>query len=291
MLIDIIRRMINLSSYLITKVLNNNVIICTKDKEEYVLIAKGIGFNKKAGMLLQENQTIEKAYILDQKLQQEHYKTIIEYADDTLIQAVIDAVNIITSSEMKIDNQTLVVSVTDHIIFAYKRLKQNQIITNPFVVETKQLYSEAYAIAEKVIERLNDVLDVNFPEDEIGFIALHIASNIETLSMHEIEIINHLINKSIFIVEHDLKFTVDKESVQYQRFIRHIQFLIRRLRNGEVLQKTSPFEALLKEQYPQCFNIALKIMKMLQQELNVSIYEAEVIYLTLHVYHFTVDKQ
>lgn len=291
MLIDIIRRMINLSSYLITKVLNNNVIICTKDKEEYVLIAKGIGFNKKAGMSLQENQTIEKAYILDQKLQQEHYKTIIEYADDTLIQAVIDAVNIITSSEMKIDNQTLVVSVTDHIIFAYKRLKQNQIITNPFVVETKQLYSEAYAIAEKVIERLNDVLDVNFPEDEIGFIALHIASNIETLSMHEIEIINHLINKSIFIVEHDLKFTVDKESVQYQRFIRHIQFLIRRLRNGEVLQKTSPFEALLKEQYPQCFNIALKIMRMLQQELNVSIYEAEVIYLTLHVYHFTVDKQ
>lgn len=283
--------MINLSSYLITKVLNNNVIICTKDKEEYVLIAKGIGFNKKAGTPLQENQTIEKAYILDQKLQQEHYKTIIEYADDTLIQAVIDAVNIITSSEMKIDNQTLVVSVTDHIIFAYKRLKQNQIITNPFVVETKQLYSEAYAIAEKVIERLNDVLDVNFPEDEIGFIALHIASNIETLSMHEIEIINHLINKSIFIVEHDLKFTVDKESVQYQRFIRHIQFLIRRLRNGEVLQKTSPFEALLKEQYPQCFNIALKIMKMLQQELNVSIYEAEVIYLTLHVYHFTVDKQ
>ncbi|MEB7461575.1 glucose PTS transporter transcription antiterminator GlcT [Staphylococcus succinus] len=280
-----------MSSYLITKVLNNNVIICTKDKEEYVLIAKGIGFNKKAGMSLQENQTIEKAYILDQKLQQEHYKTIIEYADDTLIQAVIDAVNIITSSEMKIDNQTLVVSVTDHIIFAYKRLKQNQIITNPFVVETKQLYSEAYAIAEKVIERLNDVLDVNFPEDEIGFIALHIASNIETLSIHEIEIINHLINKSIFIVEHDLKFTVDKESVQYQRFIRHIQFLIRRLRNGEVLQKTSPFEALLKEQYPQCFNIALKIMKMLQQELNVSIYEAEVIYLTLHVYHFTVDKQ
>ncbi|MEB8126457.1 transcription antiterminator [Staphylococcus succinus] len=280
-----------MSSYLITKVLNNNVIICTKDKEEYVLIAKGIGFNKKAGTPLQENQTIEKAYILDQKLQQEHYKTIIEYADDTLIQAVIDAVNIITSSEMKIDNQTLVVSVTDHIIFAYKRLKQNQIITNPFVVETKQLYSEAYAIAEKVIERLNDVLDVNFPEDEIGFIALHIASNTETLSMHEIEIINHLINKSIFIVEHDLKFTVDKESVQYQRFIRHIQFLIRRLRNGEVLQKTSPFEALLKEQYPQCFNIALKIMKMLQQELNVSIYEAEVIYLTLHVYHFTVDKQ
>ncbi len=46
---------------------------------------------------------------------------------------------------------------------------------------------------------------------------------------------------------------------------------------------------LLKTQHPLCFNIALKIMKMLQQELGIKIYDAEVIYLTLHVYHFMVD--
>ncbi|MDG0818754.1 PRD domain-containing protein [Staphylococcus equorum] len=279
-----------MSSYLITKVLNNNVIICTNEMQEYVLIAKGIGFNKKIGMTLHENQSIEKLYILDQKSQQDHYKTLVELADDNLIQAVIDAVNIITNSVMKIDNQKLVVSLTDHIIFAYKRMKQNQLINNPFVMETKQLYGEAYEIAEKVIERLNHVLEVNFPEDEVGFIALHIASNTDTVSIREMETINELINKSIFILEHDLKHTIDKETVQYQRFIRHIQFLIRRLNKGEVLQKTSAFEELLKTQYPLCFNIALKIMKMLQQELNVTVYEAEVIYLTLHVYHFMVDK-
>src|SRR5699024_11298211 len=250
MLIDMKRRMSDMSSYLITKVLNNNVIICTNEEQEYVLIAKGIGFNKKTGMTLHENQSIEKVYILDQKLQQDHYKSLVELADDTLIQAVIDAVNIITNSEMKIDNQKLVVSLTDHIIFAHQRLKQNQLITNPFVMETKQLYSEAYEIAEKVIIRLNDVLEVNFPEDEIGFIALHIASNIETVYILEMEMINKLINKCIFILEHDLKLTIDKETVQYQRFIRHIQFLIRRLKKGEVLQKTSAFEELLKTQYP-----------------------------------------
>lgn len=281
--------MIHVNDYLITKVLNNNVIICKKAQEEYVLIAKGIGFNKKSGMTLQENQTVEKTYILDQKSQQDHYKSLVEQADDTLIQAVIEAVNIITNSVMKIDNQKLVISLTDHIIFAYNRLKQNQLINNPFVVETKQLYTEAYGIAEKVIDRLNHVLDVNFPEDEIGFIALHIASNTETLSIREMELINRLINKSIFILEHDLKHEIEKDTVQYQRFIRHIQFLIKRLRTGENLQKTNAFEELLKTQYPLCFNIALKIMKMLQQELGIKIYDAEVIYLTLHVYHFMVD--
>ena len=134
-------------------------------------------------MTIHNHQSIEKVYVLDQKSQQEYYKSIIEYADDQLIQAVIDAVNIITSSELTIDNQQLVVSVTDHIIFAYKRLKQGQVINNPFVAETKQLYQTAYSIAEKVIYKLNHVLDVNFPEDEIGFIALHIASNTETVSL------------------------------------------------------------------------------------------------------------
>ncbi|MDW3898916.1 PRD domain-containing protein [Staphylococcus saprophyticus] len=238
-----------MNDFLITKVLNNNVIICTKS-------------------------------------QQDHYKTLMELANDTLIQAVIEAVNIITNSEMKVDNQKLVISLTDHIIFAYKRLKQNQLINNPFIVETKQLYSKEYKIAEKVIERLNHVLEVHFPEDEIGFIALHIASNTESLSMREMDLINELINKSVFILENDLKQTIDKDTIQYQRFIRHIQFLIKRLRNGESLKKTNAFEALLKEQYPLCFNIALKIMRLLQQELKIKVYEAEVIYLTLHVYHF-----
>lgn len=278
--------MIDVNDFLITKVLNNNVIICTKAQAEYVLIAKGIGFNKKSGMILQENQTIEKIYILDQKSQQDHYKTLMELANDTLIQAVIEAVNIIKNSEMKVDNQKLVISLTDHIIFAYKRLKQNQLINNPFIVETKQLYSKEYKIAEKVIERLNHVLEVHFPEDEIGFIALHIASNTESLSMREMDLINELINKSVFILENDLKQTIDKDTIQYQRFIRHIQFLIKRLRNGGSLKKTNAFEALLKEQYPLCFNIALKIMRLLQQELKIKVYEAEVIYLTLHVYHF-----
>ena len=74
-------------------------------------------------------------------------------------------------------------------------------ITNPFVIETKHLYSNAYNVARKVIDKLNKTLDVHFPEDEIGFIALHIASNSEKLSIHDISVINKLINKSIQLLK------------------------------------------------------------------------------------------
>lgn len=127
------------------------------------------------------------------------------------------------------DDKQLVIALTDHITFAYKRLKQNQIISNPFAMETKHLYSEAYDIATQVIQRLNEKLDVTFPDDEIGFIALHIASNKEDLPMSEISLINKMISKCVLIIENDIGYPVNPRTVQYQRFIRHIQFLIRRL--------------------------------------------------------------
>lgn len=50
-------------------------------------------------------------------------------------------------------------------------------------------------LLNKVIDQLNAALDVHFPEDEIGFIALHIASNTEDLSMHEMTLINNVIKR------------------------------------------------------------------------------------------------
>ena len=143
--------------------------------------------------------------------------------EDHVVQAI-ESVNIISDAAIRTDDKSLVVALTDHIIFAYKRLKQNQVISNPFAIETQHLYSDAYQIAKQVINNLNQTLDVYFPEDEIGFIALHIASNSEDLSMHDISVINKLISKIMTIIETDLNHEIDKTTIQYQRFIRHIQF-------------------------------------------------------------------
>jgi len=199
--------------------------------------------------------------------------------------------DIITNADRTVVDKDLMVALTDHIIFAYKRIKQQQFIKNPFLIETKQLYSESYEIAVNVIQHLNKLLDIEFPEDEIGFIALHIASSKDDLSMHEVRLTNEIINKSILIMEHDLKYKIDTNSIQYQRFIRHIQFLIRRLQKGEVIQVNDEFGNMLKAHYPLCYNIAVKIIKMMQQHLDVEVYEAELIYLTLHINHFTQQNE
>ncbi len=87
---------------------------------------------------------------LESEQQKTHYKSLVEIADDNVLQVIIDSLNFISNTAMNVDS-ILVVSLTDHIIFAYKRLKQNQVISNPFVMETMQLYSDAYHIAKQVI--------------------------------------------------------------------------------------------------------------------------------------------
>ena len=36
-----------MGEYIVTKTLNNNVVVCTNNDQEVILIGKGIGFNKK----------------------------------------------------------------------------------------------------------------------------------------------------------------------------------------------------------------------------------------------------
>ena len=40
---------------------------------------------------------------------------------------------------------------------------------------------------------------------------------------------------------------------------------------------------MLKTEYPVCYNLAWKMIKVIQQTLQMEIYEAEAVYLTLHL--------
>ncbi|WP_422396789.1 PRD domain-containing protein [Staphylococcus massiliensis] len=276
-----------LRKYNIQKVLNNNVLICTFKDQEVVLIGKGIGFNKKRGMVLSDTTLIEKVYTLKTERDKAHYKALVEITEDYIIHAIIDAVNIVKDYCDASKMNALMLSLTDHLIFAIKRIKEGQIIYNPFQNEIKQLYPDDYQIADKFIKQLSESLYLRFPDDEIGFIALHIASNKQSESLKELSQTNELILLCVQIIESDFKIEVDKLGIPYHRFIRHINFLIKRLRHGDIVKKQCEFENVLQTHYPRCYNIAVKIMKMMQQQLNVDIYEAEVMYLTLHIHNLT----
>ncbi|MBT2832234.1 transcription antiterminator [Staphylococcus coagulans] len=280
-----------MNQYTIKKVLNNNVLICQHQQSEVIIIGKGLGFNKKPGMTIQDQETIEKVFKLESKSEQDHYKMLIANTDERVLRVVIDSVQMIMTHFDLSHEESFVVSLTDHLIFALNRMENGQLITNPFLSETKYSYPEAYQIAKKVVTRINLQLNIDFPEDEVGFIALHIASQINDVEFGEMQTVPKLINNAIRMIEHDMGIEIPEASIPYQRFVRHIHFLLQRLKKGEGTTIELNFENLLKAQYPLCYNIAVKIVKMIQSQIDVRVYEAEVAYLTMHIHQLSLASK
>lgn len=280
-----------MGQYIVEKVLNNNVLIALKNNKEVVLIGKGIGFNKKAGHTIidQDLNKIEKMFELKTEQEQERYKDLMTLTDDHVIATVIEIVEFIDKRTDGQMDDKIILSLTDHIIFALKRYKDGIFVANPFLKETEALYQKEFLIAEQVVQMLNDKLQVNFPRTEVGFIALHIHSSVNNHSLRDMNMMAEVITKAIHMIEQDLKVNIDKDSIAYSRFVRHISFAVQRVMADDRMPEQKKLENLLKVQYPLCYNTAVKIVKMMQTHLNKSVYESELVYLTMHIQAFNTE--
>ncbi|QIH75851.1 PRD domain-containing protein [Macrococcoides canis] len=277
--------------YRVIKVLNNNVVITEGDEGETILIGKGIGFGKKSGAVLKDSELerIEKIFELKSSSEQERYKSLLTLTNDEVIHTVIEVIEFIdhkTNGEM---NDNILLSLTDHIIFALKRYQEGIVVANPFLKETESLYRQEYLIAEQVVAMLNDRLQVQFPKTEVGFIALHIHSSVNNHSLRDMRLMTEVVQNAIMIIEQDLKVTVDKDSITYSRFLRHITFAVQRVMSDERMPEQKTLENLLKQQYPLCYNTSVKIVKMMQTYLNKPVYDSELVYLTMHIQAFNTE--
>ncbi|MGG4492254.1 glucose PTS transporter transcription antiterminator GlcT [Metabacillus idriensis] len=274
-------------SFTIKKVLNNNVLIADHDAyEEVVLIGKGIGFGKKRGDMMQED-SYEKMFVLTNQKEQEQFKMLLPFVDEDMIAVVSDVIHFIAERVKLPLNEHIHIALIDHITFAIKRLQKGMDIKNPFLIETKTLYPNEFLIAEEVIDMINDRLKVNLPEGEIGFIALHIHSAVTNKPIADVNQFSQLINQLVGVIEDSMKIKVNHDSVNYLRLVRHLRYTIERVLSGETVEEPEKFTLLLKKEYPLCYNTSWKMIKVMQQFLKKPVYEAEAVYLTLHLYRLT----
>lgn len=272
-----------MKKYEIEKALNNNVLIATDDSgSEVVLIGRGIGFGKKNGdSIIQEE--VEKMFVLNDPKEQEQYKKLLTTLDDETLKMLISVVEIIRGRAGMSLNENIHVALTDHLAFAIHRMRKGLVIRNPFLFETKALYPDEYQIAAEVTEMVNKKLSIALPEGEIGFIALHIHSALVNKNVRDLTLHSDLIIRLVGMIENELSIEINKDSIDYMRLIRHLRYTIERVTKGERAAEPHKITDLLRNEYPNYYNLAWKLIKVMQQTLQTEIYEAEVVYLTLHL--------
>ena len=85
------------------------------------------------------------------------------------------------------------------------------------------------------------------------------------------------------MIEEQFEVVIDKNSIDYMRLIRHLRFTIERVVRGEGVAEPEKITALLKTEYPVCYNLCLEANQSDAANIKKTVYEAEAVYLTLHL--------
>ncbi|MBU8881382.1 PRD domain-containing protein [Bacillus sp. FJAT-29790] len=272
-----------MGDFQVEKVLNNNVLFGSHHSfGEVVLIGKGIGFNQKQGNYIAA-ESIEKLFILKNEKEQENYIKLLPFVENDLHEVIISSIELIKKRTRSALNEHIHVALTDHLMFAVTRMSKRMEMKNPFLIETRALYPLEFEIAKEVVDLIGEKTGIYLPDGEVGFIAIHIHSAVMNRNLSEVNQHSQLVTLLIDMIEDQLKIKIDKDSIDYMRLVRHIRFTIERINKGEKVEEPETITSLLKEEYPVCYSLSWKLIKVMQQTLKKQVFNAEAVYLTMHL--------
>lgn len=276
----------------IKKVLNNNVaIVVDQYDEEIVIMGKGLVFQKKAGDTIDETM-IEKSFVLDDKSVNDKLGKLVS---DIPMEHLTIAEMIITHAEAALNkklDETIYLTLTDHIHFAIVRQQQNINIANKLLWEIKKFYKEEYQIGLYAIGLIKDKLGVTLPEDEAGSIAIHIANALAHEEMPVMLDIIKVVEEILNIVKYYFIVDFDEESLPYLRFLTHIKFFAQRLVTNDIVKSSddSLFE-IMKDKCPEAYKCTEKIKKYIEKYYSYAISKEEMVYLMLHINRLVQEEK
>ena len=268
----------------IDKIINNNIVSAIEaDGKEVVIMGRGLGFGMKPGKEIPEGK-IEKVFRLDSQNSTDKFKELLANLPLEHIQASTEIINYAKSVLNRRLNQSIYITLTDHINFAIERFKERMVFTNPLLNEIKTFYKEEYLVGEYAVALIERRIGIKLPVDEAGFIALHIVNAEYNTVMRDTIDITNLIQNVVKIVKEYFSMDLDETSLNYQRFVTHLRFLAQRIIGGEMLNSDNPeFNQLISQMYPEEYACSLKLKDYIQVTYHHDVTEEETAYLAVHI--------
>lgn len=274
----------------IEKIINNNLVRSINDKGQFViLMGCGIGFQKKVGSQIDESK-VNQVYILQDK--NSKLEELLTRVPEIYIKIANEVINYIKSSLGKKLNDNIYITLTDHISFAVERFKKGIVVKNALLWEIRRFYNHEYLIAKEALQIIKRRLNVELPEDEAGFIALHIVNaSMNSMDLGITTEMTKVIDRILSIVKYHFKVDIDEYSLHYERFLTHLKFFVQRVfTDAEIDEPDKGFLLALKEQYRNEYLCTLKVRDYIMKEYNKELTEDELIYLTVHLRRITSNN-
>lgn len=267
----------------IAKILNNNVVVALDDQHrEQVVMGRGLGFQKRPGDAL-ESSAIEKVFALrDQGLNSQLGELLSCIPIEVI--AVCDRVIALAKERFGPLNDSLYIGLTDHCHFAIERIKQGVGIRNALLWEIRNLHPREFALGQEALTLIAARLGVQLPEDEAGFIALHLVNAQLGSEMPEVVHITRVMQEILHIVKYQLRIEYREQGLNYSRFVTHLKFFAQRMlaRRPEADEDETLINTI-RASYPGAWRCAEKIDKYLAAHYQRALNQAEIMFLAIHI--------
>ena len=274
----------------IKRILTNNAVVVKENGVEKIVCGKGIAFKKKPGMEI-DTSLINQTFVLEETATQ-RYEDLLKDIPMVYVEIAHDIVNQAKLQLTKAIPDVVILTLSDHIYAASQRIKEGIEIHNSLLWEIQNYYEIEYEIGKNGIQMIHDRIGINLPDDEAGFIALHIV-NAQIDVSHTMDSdykITKVIQEITTIIRYYYSMNFDLNDIYYYRFITHLKFFSIRMFSGKTMDSNDlDLLNVIKEKYIIAYECVLKIKDFLKQKYDYVLADEELMYLTIHI-HRVVNK-
>ena len=166
-----------------------------------------------------------------------------------------------------------------------KRYQEGISVKNAILWDIKRFYEDEYKIGLKVLDMIEKRFSFRLPDDEAGFIAIHIVESVLSENTEDMHRITEIISEISNIVKYNFHISFNEDSVYYYRFITHLKFFAQRLLEGKTYLDNAQDDLLytIKEKYVNSYECADKISKFIKTKYSYDLSNDEKLYLTIHI--------
>ena len=272
----------------IKKVINNN-ILCVVDSHgcERIVTGRGIGFGRHRGETLDE-ALIERSYRMEDKDAQRSLRDLVEKIPVEHLALTQELIGTIKNQIPQKLNESLLITLADHISFAIERKNAGVEFSNPLKGSIMAYYPSEYRLGQQCLQVVRERLGIALHEDEAAFIALHIVNAELNTSMTEMYDITRLIEDVTRLVEYFYGKQFDRESLDFSRFVVHLRWFAQRLFQEKMLPDLEDehdilFRQLIMRNCAAHYKCAQCIGQYVRNTWKKDLSGEELTYLTIHL--------
>lgn len=270
----------------IKKVLNSSVVLAVNEqKQEFILLGKGIGYGKKSGADI-DSSSYNQVFVPVENSNVEQLLTTIAASSPKLIEIAQSIINHATEVlNMKLSD-ALYVSLLDHLKFALEREEKGIVITNKVYWEIKTYYTKEFNIGVFAVELSNKEMGTDFSEQEASNIAAHIinsenGSDDRKDALKASQVIGRIAN----IIKYQLQNSVDEAAPNYQRCVVHVKFLVERIIAGKMFTDAdAAIFAIVKSKDDRAFKIAKKVSDYIKIKFGEPLTDEELMLMAMQIH-------